>query len=110
MVENDACAVLRWLEDSYQRHCNGEWEHAYGVQIESLDNPGWIVRVDLKGTELEQTPLESIQEARTETEWINCSRTAEQFGAAGGIRNLIELVSVFRDWAERSAPAAARDP
>jgi Immunity protein 53 len=110
MIENDTCAVLRWLEDWYQRHCNGEWEHAYGVQIESLDNPGWIVRIDLKGTELEQTPLESIQEARTETDWINCSRTAEQFVNAGGARNLIELAGVFRAWVEGSAASIDRDP
>src|ERR1043166_3852509 len=92
--------LLHWLQGWYQRHCNGEWEHAYGVQVESLDNPGWMVRIDLKHTELEHVDLDRLEESRTATDWINCSRTADQFVAAGGSRNLTELLSVFRAWAD----------
>jgi hypothetical protein len=33
------------LQDWYAAHCNGEWEHQHGVVIESLDNPGWWVKI-----------------------------------------------------------------
>jgi hypothetical protein len=105
MTDDDASALLLWLERWYARHCNGEWEHAYGVQMESLDNPGWIVRVDLTATELEQAPFQPFEELRTETDWVNCSRTAEQLVCAGGPLNLMELLSVFRAWAERAQTA-----
>ncbi|MFT5930929.1 MAG: hypothetical protein ACI93G_000001, partial [Hyphomonas sp.] len=39
----------RW----YQSQCDGDWEHSFGLKIESLDNPGWSVHVDLEGTSLE---------------------------------------------------------
>ena len=37
----------------YSRQCDGDWEHGLGIRIESLDNPGWSVRIDLKGTNLD---------------------------------------------------------
>src|ERR1700682_6352449 len=44
---------LSELQDWYTAHRDGDWEHQYGVTIESLDNPGWWVRIDLQQTELE---------------------------------------------------------
>ena len=44
--------MLTWLEGWYTRCCDGEWEHRYGVCIETLDNPGWLIRIDLTGTDL----------------------------------------------------------
>lgn len=35
------------LEDWYQSNCDGDWEHGFGVTIESLDNPGWSLTADL---------------------------------------------------------------
>lgn len=36
---------IKLLDDFYQRHCNDEWEHFYGVTIQTCDNPGWWVTV-----------------------------------------------------------------
>ena len=33
--------VNKW----FQSKCDGDWEHRHGVQIETCDNPGWILRV-----------------------------------------------------------------
>jgi hypothetical protein len=44
---------LEWLEHWYATQCHGDWAEDRGVMIESLDNPGWMLRVDLRGTELE---------------------------------------------------------
>jgi hypothetical protein len=32
--------LLEWLMRWYAAHCDGEWEHTYGVVIDTLDNPG----------------------------------------------------------------------
>ena len=32
--------MLEWLMNWYESNCDGDWEHSYGVKIESLDNPG----------------------------------------------------------------------
>ena len=34
----------------YAKHCNGDWEHSDGVKIETLDNPGWLAKVDIAST------------------------------------------------------------
>jgi hypothetical protein len=25
----------------YTKQCNGDWEHSYGIRIDTIDNPGW---------------------------------------------------------------------
>ena len=41
---------IEWLQQWYQKNCDGEWEHLYGIEIETLDNPGWHVKIDLEET------------------------------------------------------------
>jgi len=42
--------VLARLERWYAARCDGAWEHQKGVVIETLDNPGWQMRIDLDET------------------------------------------------------------
>lgn len=42
-----------WIQKWYQAQCNGDWEHSYGIIIETIDNPGWSITIDLETTELE---------------------------------------------------------
>ena len=44
--------ALQRLQDWYSAQCNGDWEHQQGVRIESLDNPGWALDIDLADTAL----------------------------------------------------------
>jgi hypothetical protein len=41
---------LEWLEDWYQRQCDGAWEHEQGIRLESLRQPGWRLTINLEGT------------------------------------------------------------
>lgn len=41
MIEDD----VNFLEKFYRRHCNDEWEHLYGITIQTSDNPGWLITV-----------------------------------------------------------------
>ena len=45
--------LLKRLQNWYKMHCDGDWEHSYGVIIDTLDNPGWKLSVDLTDTLLE---------------------------------------------------------
>lgn len=38
------------LDTWFKEQCDGRWEHLYGIKIETTDNPGWLVTVDLDGT------------------------------------------------------------
>ena len=53
-------SVIKRIQGWCVANCNGEWEHGYGIEISTLDNPGWSVRIQLAGTELATKPLEEI--------------------------------------------------
>jgi hypothetical protein len=52
-VTDELVALQRWYADQ----CNGDWEHKDGVEINTPDNPGWRVVIDLRDTALESTPF-----------------------------------------------------
>jgi hypothetical protein len=63
--------VLERLTGWYQAQCNGDWEHQYGVRIETLDNPGWLVKIDLVGTSLEAARFRPVCRNTDDAGWSN---------------------------------------
>ena len=51
-------STIKRIQDWYKSHCNGDWEHSYGVSICTLDNPGWKLRINLTNTGLENIDYE----------------------------------------------------
>src|SRR5262249_14404082 len=64
-----APGVWTWLQAWYATQCNGEWEHGYGLEIETIDNPGWSVKIDLNGTSLTDRHYERQAIHRSEHDW-----------------------------------------
>lgn len=102
-------SALSRLQVWYQSQCGERWEEYYGVRIETLDNPGWSVDIDLVGTPLEHVPLEATsygvgREAdQSGDEWMTCRSEAGLFEGRGGPLKLEEILGVFLSWAERPA-------
>jgi len=88
--------VLSWLQQWYASQANGEWEHVYGVEILTLDNPGWQIKIDLANTDLGDIGFEKVKVERTENDWIHCSVDDNVFKGACGPENLTELLDHFR--------------
>ena len=40
-------SIIQWLQDWTKSQIDGDWEHELGVSISMLDNPGWILSVDV---------------------------------------------------------------
>ena len=91
--------LIKWLEGWYKSNCDGYWEHSYGVTIETLDNPGWKIDINLIDTELEDKVFETIQIKRTEHDWIYCEIKNNVFKGGGGPENLEEILIIFKEWA-----------
>lgn len=91
---------LTWLTSWYGERCDGEWESDYGVNIESVNNPGWMVRIDLDGTGLDPDAFEAVADQRTETDWVECKVEEGVWLGGGGVENLDEVIGVFRAWVE----------
>jgi len=93
---------LSRLQEWYRSHCNEDWEHTYGIRIDTLDNPGWIVVIDLAETELHGVLFPEIRKGDSESDanWITCTSDGEKFQGACGAMNLEEVLSAFLSWAE----------
>src|SRR5262245_45197449 len=76
-------APLERLQRWYDSRCDGRWEHDYGIEIETCDNPGWLVRIDLP--ELEEHYAMSLvarpwrRGAVADAAWLVCEATACEF-------------------------------
>lgn len=46
----------------YAELCNGDWEHGYGVHVETMDNPGWSLRINLSETPWREATFEEFDE------------------------------------------------
>ena len=90
--------ALRGLQAWYQEQCNGDWEHQYGVKIETLDNPGWDVSIDLHGTRMVTVRFEEVHIERSETDWVRCRVRDATFEGFGGPSNLVEVLELFLKW------------
>ncbi|WP_408646606.1 Imm53 family immunity protein [Vallitalea okinawensis] len=55
-------SIIKWLEEWFADNCDGEWEHVYkNVRIQTLDNPGWLVRINLIDTQMEDIPFDKVK-------------------------------------------------
>ena len=43
--------TINWISTWFASQCDGDWEHENQIRIETLDNPGWDIVIDLSGTE-----------------------------------------------------------
>ena len=60
---------IKFLEGWYQANCNSDWEHNFGIKIETLDNPGWYIEVDLEDTFQESLDVKEIF-LNSEIDWL----------------------------------------
>lgn len=89
--------ALLGLQQWYESQCNGDWEHQYGISIESQDNPGWRVEIDLKETRFAGIPFQRLEE-RDATRWLLCWIEKDKFIGAGDPTQLSEIIRRFLVW------------
>jgi hypothetical protein len=101
-------STLTRLQAWYARQCNGEWEHSSGICIDSCDNPGWWVKIDLRGTRLQNREFTEIAEGVDNRSrpigpgWLNCRVENGTWHGAGDETRLEQILEVFLAWAEEA--------
>lgn len=90
--------VILQLQQWYEAQCNGDWEHHYGISIESQDNPGWRVEIDLKDTPYAEVSFTRIQEKYQNGEWLLCWAENDKFIGAGDPSKLTSILQHFLEW------------
>jgi Immunity protein 53 len=94
-MSNELARLQTW----YLAQCDGDWEHEYGVTVESLDNPGWHVTIALAGTYLEGADFTPSEVRESEHRWMSCRVREGRFEGAGGPLMLEEILRTFFEWA-----------
>lgn len=95
------------LQEWYLSQCNGVWEHAHGVEISTLDNPGWCFIIDLSDTSLSGEEFGEYSYGVTnEVEsigdnWLICKVEDSKFVGYGGPQKLEEIINVFLSWVKK---------
>ncbi len=107
------------LQKWYFVQCNEEWEHHNGINIETLDNPGWKVTIDLHQTSLEHAEFKPVMknvskkfyeqavgeikppficEEPISKDWLLCFVKDGPFDGAGAPARLEEILTIFLNW------------
>ena len=97
---------LAFLQKWFLDQCDGDWENDSGIEISTLDNPGWYLTVQLLGTDLEGRLLEYGIFRDDEPTWVHRWSTGETFEAATGPLGLEFAIEEFRIFS--GVPGAVR--
>ncbi|KMW72334.1 hypothetical protein TI10_15330 [Photorhabdus luminescens subsp. luminescens] len=89
--------IIEHLQNWYQSKCDGMWEHEYGFDISTLDNPGW--KVNISG-ENGKNPLNIIVN-NTDDDWVNIKASEREFKGYGGIANLETILKYAAQWLDK---------
>ena len=82
------------LQKWYKNQCNGDWEHDFGITIETLDNPGWLLTIDLQLTSLQGIEFET-EEEKSEFDWYQIKIKDWKYIAYGDPDKLSFLIDYF---------------
>ena len=115
-------STITEIQNWFQEQCDDDWEHSYGIKIETCDNPGWSVRIDIIGTALENKSFETISknipptlmdqalglikepyicaEPNFSDDWLMCYIKNQEFNGAGDPKKLEEILRIFLNWAK----------
>jgi len=85
--------TLQEISEWYHAQCDGDWEHEYGIKIETTANGGWLVRCDLEFTELGHLELPIIEKRKNDDDWSTIKIMNKQFIGSGDFQKLEFLLS-----------------
>ena len=89
-------SLIQRIQDWYKNNCDSNWEHNFGFKIETLDNPGWSVEIDLEDTSLEEGKFYKKIE-NGENDWLIIKTENKQFIGMGDPYKLNEIFRTFLD-------------
>lgn len=90
MNDNFIEHLQRW----YLSKCDGKWEHEFGFDISTIDNPGW--KINING-ESEKNTID-IKVENSDDDWFFIKATDHEFKGYGGPGNLSTILDYARKW------------
>jgi hypothetical protein len=91
---------FKWLIDWFYSQCDGDWEHEYGIILETTADPGWSLSISISETELEKQHFIEQKKYVHKDDWFHCYVEAGELKGFCGIHDLQVLLHVFRKWSD----------
>ena len=88
--------TLTRLQNWYRTNCDGDWEHSYGISINTLDNPSWTIKIDLSDTCLQNLHYDKKIDNGT-LDWIFIKVADKILEASGDPTKLTTILTIFLD-------------
>lgn len=104
--------TIKRLEGGFFSHCDNDWEHDNKIEIYNLDNPGQGIKIDLKGTLLEELRFDSIEYGDSENRnstWMKRNKQKAIFIGLGSYNMLDSILQIFLDWADSNTNTSQWD-
>lgn len=98
--------ILNWLQKWREKNCDGDWEHMFGVSIQTIQIPGWKIKIDLEETELADKNLASNSIQKTKYDWLEykiARKNYQEFQGTCSPKNLREILEIFITWADANS-------
>jgi hypothetical protein len=101
--------IIKRLEKWYSAQCDGDWEHSWGITIETLDNPGWKVTIELNATRHQDVVWEKLDKNLGENNWVSCVKKGPRFIGYGDPTKLEEILEYFLSKVESQQTESKKD-
>ncbi|EKO13451.1 Imm53 family immunity protein [Leptospira kirschneri] len=89
--------MFSWLMKWYQSQCDGDWEHEYGLKINTNKDQAWQVEIDIRFTELHDFELDTALEQKGTNNWYSFSIKDGRFLAEGDSKKLPVILEKFKE-------------
>lgn len=93
--------LLEWTQNWFKDNCDGDWERGNGIQITTLDNPGWEVEIDISKTSIANLNLKGILNENSKQDWYGVKIENQKFIASGDSDKLTFLLGLFKEMIEK---------
>ena len=105
-MESTLSSIQKW----YIEQCDGNWEHSYGIKIETVDNPGWFVTIDLLETTTDAIrDIGLIKSEVDDKDWYIIQIKNGQYLASGDPLKLDFLLGKFKELVIENADKWEKD-
>lgn len=94
--------LLKWLQGWCKKQYENEPGYMPEIKIYNIDNPGWVVKIDLSKTKLADKPFKEIRYDEGENDWMFCNIKDKVFDGCGDSQKLADILLVFKNWVSES--------
>lgn len=93
-------SILYRLQNWYHTQCQADWHTKNGIDIRSINTPGWSVEIDLLGTPVENKLFTQQGHRVDATDWVQCWVDENIFYGTGDPGKLSAILDMFLHWVE----------